>query len=173
MERTWARRRSHHSQFEAGDVGQAGDVPGRVEDELDRHRLDTVERGDGVVEVKATSGDNHLGGDDWDQRIVDWLVSQFKDYLIEHGYLEPLEDFDYKGQKVLASRLGALPESVRDGVQYTAMGWEVYPQGMYDLLIRDGLLIDGTGASRRRADIGAADPRDCKVTQEVTRLGAK
>ncbi|OAV76693.1 molecular chaperone DnaK [Dietzia sp. 111N12-1] len=34
--------------------------------------------GDGVVEVRATSGDNHLGGDDWDQRIVDWLVDKFK-----------------------------------------------------------------------------------------------
>ena len=37
-----------------------------------------LEVGDGVVEVKATSGDNHLGGDDWDQRIVDWLVQDFK-----------------------------------------------------------------------------------------------
>ncbi|WP_295652710.1 molecular chaperone DnaK [uncultured Dietzia sp.] len=34
--------------------------------------------GDGVVEVRATSGDNHLGGDDWDQRVVDWLVEKFK-----------------------------------------------------------------------------------------------
>src|ERR1700749_4602355 len=34
--------------------------------------------GDGVVEVEATSGDNHLAGDDWDQRIVDWLVQDFK-----------------------------------------------------------------------------------------------
>lgn len=33
---------------------------------------------DGVFEVKATNGDNRLGGDDWDQRIVDWLVTQFK-----------------------------------------------------------------------------------------------
>ncbi|GAA3721208.1 molecular chaperone DnaK [Gordonia hankookensis] len=37
-----------------------------------------LEIGDGVVEVRATSGDNHLGGDDWDQRIVDWLVDKFK-----------------------------------------------------------------------------------------------
>jgi molecular chaperone DnaK len=37
-----------------------------------------LEVGEGVVEVKATSGDNHLGGDDWDQRIVDWLVKEFK-----------------------------------------------------------------------------------------------
>ena len=36
-----------------------------------------IEVGEGVVEVKATSGDNHLGGDDWDQRIMDWLVQDF------------------------------------------------------------------------------------------------
>ncbi len=38
-----------------------------------------LEIGDGVVEVKATSGDNHLGGDDWDLRVVDWMVKKFKD----------------------------------------------------------------------------------------------
>ena len=37
-----------------------------------------LEVGDGVVEVKATNGDNHLGGDDWDQKVVDWLVEKFK-----------------------------------------------------------------------------------------------
>lgn len=37
-----------------------------------------LEIGDGVVEVKATSGDNHLGGDDWDNKVVDFLVTQFK-----------------------------------------------------------------------------------------------
>jgi molecular chaperone DnaK len=37
-----------------------------------------LEIGEGVVEVKATSGDNHLGGDDWDQKIVDWLVDRVK-----------------------------------------------------------------------------------------------
>ena len=37
-----------------------------------------LEIGDGVVEVRATAGDNKLGGDDWDQRIVDWLVDKFK-----------------------------------------------------------------------------------------------
>ena len=36
-----------------------------------------LEIGDGVVEVKATSGDNHLGGDDWDQSLVDFLVKTF------------------------------------------------------------------------------------------------
>jgi molecular chaperone DnaK len=38
-----------------------------------------LEIGEGVVEVKATSGDNHLGGDDWDQRVVEWMVKRFKD----------------------------------------------------------------------------------------------
>ena len=37
-----------------------------------------LEIGDGVIEVKATSGDNHLGGDDWDEKIVDWIVTRFK-----------------------------------------------------------------------------------------------
>ncbi len=37
-----------------------------------------VEVGEGVVEVKASSGDTHLGGDDWDQRVVGWLVKDFK-----------------------------------------------------------------------------------------------
>ncbi|MDQ3154169.1 MAG: molecular chaperone DnaK [Actinomycetota bacterium] len=37
-----------------------------------------LEIGDGVVEVRATSGDNHLGGDDWDERIMTWLVDRFK-----------------------------------------------------------------------------------------------
>jgi molecular chaperone DnaK len=37
-----------------------------------------LEIGEGIIEVKATSGDNHLGGDDWDQRIIDWLVNKFR-----------------------------------------------------------------------------------------------
>src|SRR3546814_9727366 len=36
-----------------------------------------LEIGEGVVEVKATSGDNHLGGDDWDNKVVDWMISTF------------------------------------------------------------------------------------------------
>ena len=37
-----------------------------------------LEIGEGVVEVKATSGDNHLGGDDWDNKVVDWMITRFK-----------------------------------------------------------------------------------------------
>src|SRR5438874_3202692 len=41
-----------------------------------------LEIGEGVFEVKATAGNTHLGGDDWDQRVIDWLVKEFKN---SHG----------------------------------------------------------------------------------------
>ncbi len=40
--------------------------------------VSVLEIGDGVFEVKSTHGDTHLGGDDWDQCVIDWLVTQFK-----------------------------------------------------------------------------------------------
>ena len=43
------------------------------------HDVSILELGDGVFEVLATDGDTHLGGDDFDQSIIDWLVSEFKD----------------------------------------------------------------------------------------------
>ena len=48
--------------------------------------VSVLEVGDGVVEVKATAGDTHLGGDDYDQRIVNWLIDEFrKDQGIDLG----------------------------------------------------------------------------------------
>ncbi|CAA9274806.1 MAG: Chaperone protein DnaK [uncultured Acidimicrobiales bacterium] len=44
--------------------------------------VSVLQIGDGVFEVKATHGDTHLGGDDWDQRVMDWLVTSFKN---DHG----------------------------------------------------------------------------------------
>ncbi len=41
--------------------------------------VSVLEIGEGVFEVKATAGNTHLGGDDWDQRVIDWLVKTFKD----------------------------------------------------------------------------------------------
>jgi molecular chaperone DnaK len=40
--------------------------------------ISILELGDGVFEVKSTNGDTHLGGDDWDQAVIDWLVAEFK-----------------------------------------------------------------------------------------------
>jgi molecular chaperone DnaK len=44
--------------------------------------VSVLEIGDGVFEVKATSGNTRLGGDDWDQRVIDWLVTSFRN---DHG----------------------------------------------------------------------------------------
>src|SRR6059036_1873261 len=44
--------------------------------------VSVLEIGEGVFEVKATNGDTHLGGDDWDQRVMDWISGEFKK---EHG----------------------------------------------------------------------------------------
>lgn len=40
--------------------------------------ISVLEIGEGVFEVKATNGDTHLGGDDWDNRLMDWIISEFK-----------------------------------------------------------------------------------------------
>ncbi|GAB4132102.1 MAG: molecular chaperone DnaK [Bacteroidia bacterium] len=53
------------------------------------HDVSVLELGDGVFEVKATDGDTHLGGDDFDQKIIDWLVQEFKD---ENGGIDLSKD---------------------------------------------------------------------------------
>jgi len=53
------------------------------------HDVSVLELGDGVFEVKSTDGDTHLGGDDFDHRIIDWLVQEFKD---ENGGLDLSKD---------------------------------------------------------------------------------
>ncbi len=53
------------------------------------HDVSVLELGDGVFEVKSTDGDTHLGGDDFDHKIIDWLVSEFKS---ENGGLDLSKD---------------------------------------------------------------------------------
>ena len=53
------------------------------------HDVSVLELGDGVFEVKSTDGDTHLGGDDFDQKIIDWLVAEFK---AENGGLDLSKD---------------------------------------------------------------------------------
>ncbi len=53
------------------------------------HDVSVLELRDGVFEVKSTDGDTHLGGDDFDQKIIDWLVQDFKD---ENGGLDLTKD---------------------------------------------------------------------------------
>ena len=54
-----------------------------------------IEMGDGVTEVLATAGNNHLGGDDFDQRIIDWMIAEFK----------KTEGVDLSGDKMAMQRL--------------------------------------------------------------------
>jgi molecular chaperone DnaK len=53
------------------------------------HDVSVLELGDGVFEVKSTDGDTHLGGDDFDHKIIDWLVTEFKS---ENGGLDLSKD---------------------------------------------------------------------------------
>lgn len=73
-----------------------------------------IEMGDGVTEVLATAGDTHLGGDDFDQRIIDWLADEFKK---ENGV-------DLRNDKMAAQRLKEAAEKAKielSGVASTAI----------------------------------------------------
>ena len=65
--------------------------------------VSVLEIGDGVFEVKSTSGDTELGGDDWDQAVIDWLVAQFKN---AHGV-------DLAADKMAAQRLKEAAEKAK------------------------------------------------------------
>ncbi|MBQ1546973.1 MAG: molecular chaperone DnaK [Lachnospiraceae bacterium] len=67
-----------------------------------------IEIGDGVIEVLATSGDNHLGGDDFDQRVTDWMIEEFKkaegvDLSTDKMALQRLKEAAEKAKKELSS----------------------------------------------------------------------
>jgi molecular chaperone DnaK len=65
--------------------------------------VSVLEIGDGVFEVKSTHGDTRLGGDDWDQRVIDWLVAQFK---AAHGV-------DLAADRMAAQRLKEAAEKAK------------------------------------------------------------
>ena len=65
--------------------------------------VSVLELGDGVFEVKSTAGNTHLGGDDWDQRVIDWMVEQFKN---KHGV-------DLAADKMAAQRLKEAAEKAK------------------------------------------------------------
>jgi len=65
--------------------------------------VSVLEIGDGVFEVKSTSGNTHLGGDDWDQRVIDWLVTEFKN----------TEGVDLSADKMALQRLKEAAEKAK------------------------------------------------------------
>ena len=68
-----------------------------------------IEIGDGVIEVKSTNGDTHLGGDDYDQKIIDWMVSEFK----------AKEGIDLSGDKMAMQRLKEAAEKAKKELSST------------------------------------------------------
>ena len=69
-----------------------------------------IEMGDGVTEVLATAGNNHLGGDDFDQRIIDWMIAEFK----------KTEGVDLSGDKMAMQRLKEAAEKAKIELSSTA-----------------------------------------------------
>jgi len=65
--------------------------------------VSVLDIGDGVFEVKSTNGDNHLGGDDWDQRVIDWMADKFK---ADHG-------IDLRNDKMALQRLKEAGEKAK------------------------------------------------------------
>ncbi len=65
--------------------------------------ISILQLGDGVIEVKSTNGDTHLGGDDFDQRIIDWIAAEFKR---EHGV-------DLKQDRIALQRLKEAAEKAK------------------------------------------------------------
>jgi molecular chaperone DnaK len=65
--------------------------------------VSVLEIGEGVFEVKSTSGNTHLGGDDWDQKVIDWLVKTFKD----------TEGVDLSNDKMAIQRLKEAAEKAK------------------------------------------------------------
>ncbi len=65
--------------------------------------ISILELSDGVVEVKATSGDTHLGGDDFDQRIIDWMAEEFRKE----------NDLDLRGDRMALQRLKESAEKAK------------------------------------------------------------
>src|SRR5215203_5722158 len=65
--------------------------------------VSVLDLGEGVFEVKATAGNTHLGGDDWDQRVMDWLVNEFKN---AHGV-------DLSADKMAVQRLKEAAEKAK------------------------------------------------------------
>lgn len=96
-----------------------------------------LELGDGVFEVKSTSGNNHLGGDDYDQRIVDFLVEEIKN---EHGV-------DLSGDKMAMQRLQDASEKAKkdlSGMTMTQISLPFLAQG------KDGVINFETSLSRAK-----------------------
>jgi molecular chaperone DnaK len=100
-----------------------------------------LELGDGVVEVRATSGDNHLGGDDWDQRIVDWLLGRFAvDLTRDKMAMQRIREAAEKAKIELSAALSAtvnLPYITVDGDKNPLFLEETITRAEFERITKD------------------------------------
>ena len=107
--------------------------------------VSVLDIGDGVFEVKSTSGNTHLGGDDWDQRIIDWLVKTFKD----------TEGVDLSTDKMATQRLQEAAEKAK--IELSSLQETQINLPFITATVR------GPQAPRREAD-----PRHCSTSSPPT-----
>ncbi|MBR0435372.1 MAG: molecular chaperone DnaK [Lachnospiraceae bacterium] len=140
-----------------------------------------IEIGDGVIEVLSTSGDNRLGGDDFDQKVVDWMLDEFKkaegiDLSTDKMALQRLKEAAEKAKKELSSATTTninLPfiTANQDGPKHFDMN---LTRAKFDELTRD--LVDRTATpvqnALRDAGITAADLGQVLLVGGSTRIPA-
>ncbi len=123
--------------------------------------ISILELGEGVFEVKATNGDTHLGGDDFDQRVIDWLVSEFKkdqgiDLSKDAMALQRLKEAAEKAKMELSTTLSTdinLPfiTATQEGPKHLNL---TLTRAKFEQLVDD--LIEGTKEPMRKALADAA-----------------
>lgn len=141
-----------------------------------------LEIGDGVVEVVATAGDNSLGGDDWDQRIVDWLAEKFKqtngiDLTKDKMALQRLREAAEKAKIELSSAQQAsinLPYITVDGDKNPLFLDETLTRTEFQRITQD--LLDRTKKPFNQvikdADLGIGDINHVVLVGGSTRMPA-
>ncbi|HUG42240.1 MAG TPA: molecular chaperone DnaK [Longimicrobiales bacterium] len=118
--------------------------------------ISVLELGEGVFEVKATNGDTHLGGDDFDQRVIDWLVQEFKrdqgiDLSKDAMALQRLKEASEKAKMELSTTMSTdinLPfiTATQEGPKHLNV---TLTRAKFEQLVDD--LIEGTKEPMRKA----------------------
>ena len=113
--------------------------------------ISILELGEGVFEVKATNGDTHLGGDDFDQRVIDWLLAEFKkdqgiDLAKDQQALQRLKEAAEKAKIELSSTADRDQPAVHHGRRDRAEA----PGEVHHEVLRPGRV----GGDVRQVDLG-------------------
>jgi molecular chaperone DnaK len=128
--------------------------------------ISILEVGEGVVEVKATNGDTHLGGDNIDQRVIDWIVSEFKkDQGIDLGKdkmaLQRLKEAAEKAKMELSTTMETeinLPFVTADASGPKHLAMKLTRSKLEQLV--DDLLQKSMGPVKQALKDAGADPKD-------------